>query len=163
MGVADVEDYPRTLASLESRCSQEGDCLDYLFALRWPDGFCCPNCTNGRAWRSSRGLWLCSGCHRQVSVLAGTVFQDTHLPMRTWFRAMWYITSQKNGVSALGLQRVLGLGSYRTAWLMLHKLRQAMVRPGREKLSGVVEVDETYWGSAESGGATGRKTLAEKP
>jgi hypothetical protein len=70
-------------------------------------------------------LWLCSGCRRQVSVLAGTVFQDRHLPMRTWFRAMWYITSQKNGVSALGLQRVLGLGSYRTAWLMLHKLRQA--------------------------------------
>jgi hypothetical protein len=74
---------------------------------------------------------------------------------------MWYITSQKNGVSALGLQRVLGLGSYRTAWLMLHKLRQAMVRPGREKLSGVVEVDETYWGSAEFGGATGRKTLSK--
>ena len=74
---------------------------------------------------------------------------------------MWYITSQKNGVSALGLQRVLGLGSYRTAWLMLHKLRQAMVRPGREKLSGVVEVDETYWGSAEFGGATGRKTVSK--
>ena len=74
---------------------------------------------------------------------------------------MWYITSQKNGVSALGLQRVLGLGSYRTAWLMLHKLRQAMVRPGREKLSGVVEVDETYWGGAEFGGATGRKTLSK--
>src|ERR1700749_1474241 len=104
VGVADVEDYPRTIASLESRYPQEGDCLDYLFALRWPDGFCCPNCTNGRAWRSSRGLWLCSGCRRQVSVLAGTVFQDTHLPMRTWFRAMWCITSQKNGMSALGLQ-----------------------------------------------------------
>src|SRR6202140_1025120 len=74
MGVADVEDYPRTAASLESRFSQEGDCLDYLFALRWPDGFCCPNCTNGRDWKSSRGLWLCSGCRRQVSVLAGTVF-----------------------------------------------------------------------------------------
>jgi hypothetical protein len=74
---------------------------------------------------------------------------------------MWCITSQKNGMSALGLQRVLGLGSYRTAWLMLHKLRQAMVRPGREKLCGQVEVDETYWGSAEFGGATGRKTLSK--
>src|SRR6267154_2286367 len=90
VGVADVEDYPRTIASLESRYFQEGDCLEYLFGLRWPEGFCCPNCTNGRAWRSSRGLWLCAGCRRQVSVLAGTVFQDTHLPMRTWFRAMWY-------------------------------------------------------------------------
>ncbi len=92
----------------------------------------------------------------QVSVLAGTVFQDTHLPLTVWFRAMWHITSQKNGVSALGLQRALGLGSYKTAWLILHKLRQAMVRPGRERLRGVVEVDETYWGAAESGGATGR-------
>jgi hypothetical protein len=92
----------------------------------------------------------------QVSVLAGTVFQDTHLPLRVWFRAMWHITSQKNGVSALGLQRALGLGSYKTAWLILHKLRQAMVRPGRERLRGVVEVDETYWGAAESGGVTGR-------
>ena len=92
----------------------------------------------------------------QVSVLAGTVFQDTHLPLTVWFRAMWHITSQKNGVSALGLQRALGLGSYKTAWLILHKLRQAMVRPGRERLQGVVEVDETYWGAAESGGATGR-------
>jgi len=109
----------------------------------------------------SRGLWLCAGCRKQVSILAGTAFQDTHLPMRTWFRAMWNITSQKNGMSALGLQRVLGLGSYRTAWLMLHKLRQAMVRPGREKLRGEVEVDETYWGAAESGGATGRKTLSK--
>ena len=92
----------------------------------------------------------------QVSVLAGTVFQDTHLPLTVWFRAMWHITSQKNGVSALGLQRALGLGSYKTAWLILHKLRQAMVRPGRERLRGVVEVDETYWGAAESGGAIGR-------
>ena len=107
----------------------------------------------------ARGLWLCTGCRRQVSVSAGTIFQDTHLPMTTWFRAMWNITSQKNGMSALGLQRVLGLGSYRSAWLMLHKLRQAMIRPGREKLRGEVEVDETYWGSAESGGLTGRKTL----
>lgn len=81
--------------------------------------------------------------------------------MTTWFRAIWQITSQKNGISALGLQRVLGLGSYRTAWLMLHKLRRAMVRPGRDKLSGIVEVDETYWGSKESGGATGRRTYTK--
>jgi hypothetical protein len=108
------------------------------------------------AWPISRGLWLCRACRRQVSVLAGTVFQDTHLPLTVWFRAMWHITSQKNGVSALGLQRALGLGSYKTAWLILQKLRQAMVRPSRERLRGVVEVDETYWGAAESGGATGR-------
>ena len=83
--------------------------------------------------------------------MAGTVFQDTKLPLTLWFRAMWQVTSQKNGVSALGLQRVLGLGSYKTAWAMLHKLRHAMVRPGRERLRGLVEVDETYWGGEEEG------------
>lgn len=77
-------------------------------------------------------------------MIAGTVFQDSHLPLTIWFRAIWQITSQKNGISALGLQRVLGLGSYKTAWAMLHKLRRAMVRPGRDQLAGVVEVDEAY-------------------
>lgn len=103
-----------------------------------------------------RGLWLCRGCRTQVSVTAGTIFQDSHLPLKTWFHAMWYVTSQKNGVSALGLQRALGLGSYRSAWTMLHKLRRAMVRPGRDRLRGRVEVDETYWGGKETGGPTGR-------
>jgi len=88
-------------------------------------------------------LWLCGDCRHQASVIAGTIFQDSHLPLTTWFRAMWYVTSQKNGMSALGLQRVLGLGSYKTAWSLLHKLRRAMVRPGRDRLRGVVEVDET--------------------
>ena len=82
---------------------------------------------------------------------AGTLFQDTRKPLSLWFRAMWYVTSQKNGASALGLQRVLGLGSYRTAWSWLHKLRRAMVRPGRDRLTGWVEVDETYLGSLEEG------------
>jgi transposase-like protein len=79
-------------------------------------------------------------------VTAGTIFQDSRLPLRIWFRALWQVTSQKNGASALGLQRVLGLGSYQTAWTVLHKLRRAMVRPGRDKLSGRVEVDETQVG-----------------
>ena len=92
-----------------------------------------------------------------MSVTAGTILQDSHLPLTVWFRAMWQITSQKNGISALGLQRVLGLGSYKTAWAMLHKLRRAMVRPGRDRLDGVVEVDETYWGGEETG-AIGRRT-----
>jgi transposase-like protein len=92
-----------------------------------------------------------------MSVTAGTIFQDSHLPLTIWFRAMGQITSQKNGISALGLQRVLGLGSYKTAWAMLHKLRRAMVRPGRDRLDGVIEVDETYWGGEEIG-AIGRRT-----
>lgn len=105
----------------------------------------------------SRRLWLCAGCRRQVSVIAGTVFQGSRLPLTLWFRAIWFVTSQKNGVSALGVQRVLGLGSYQTAWAWLHKLRRAMVRPGRDRLSGTVEVDETYWGAQEAG-VVGRLT-----
>lgn len=92
-----------------------------------------------------------------MSVTAGTIFQDSHVPLMIWFRAMWQITSQKNGISALGLERVLGLGSYKTAWALLHRLRRAMVRPGRDRLDGVVEVDETYWGGVEAG-AIGRLT-----
>lgn len=143
------EDYPRTLMDLERRFADEQACRGYLFALRWPAGFVCPRCGGQTAWAMSRGLWLCGGCRRQVSVTAGTIFQDRKLPLTTWFRAMWHMTSQKNGVIALGLQRVLGMGSYKTAWALLHKLRRAMVRPGRDRLRGTVEVDETYWGADE--------------
>ena len=145
------EDYPRTLQELERRFSNEEACRQYLFALRWPEGFVCPRCGARNAWRMGRGLWLCAQCRYQVSVTAGTIFQDSHLPLTTWFRGMWHVTTQKYGVSALGLQRVLGLGSYKTAWAMLHKLRRAMVRPARDRLRGTVEVDETYWGGEEEG------------
>lgn len=101
--------------------------------------------------------WLCAGCRRQVSITAGTTFQDSKLPLTLWFRVMWQLTAQKNGISAIGLQRVLGLGSYKTAWTVLHKLRRAMVRPGRERLRGVVEVDEAYWGGKEEN-VRGRQT-----
>jgi transposase-like protein len=152
-----TEDYPRTLLELERRFSDSAKCRDYLFALRWPQGFICPVCgADGRAIR--RDLWRCVRCARESSVLAGTIFQDSKLPLEVWFRAMWQVTSQKNGVSALGLQRALGLGNYKTAWALLHKLRRAMVRPGRDRLRGVVEVDETYWGAQEAG-VRGRKTL----
>lgn len=152
-----MEDYPRTLQELEARFSTDEACRLYLFARRWPDGFVCPVCGGRQAWPMKRCLWLCAACRRQTSVTAGTIFQDTHKPLTLWFRAMWYVTTQKNGVSALGLQRVLGLGSYKTAWAILHKLRRAMVRPGRDQLKGIVEVDETYWGGPEEG-AVGRLT-----
>ena len=90
-------------------------------------------------------------------VTAGTIFEGTRKPLRLWFQAMWYVTNQKHGVSALGLQRILGLGSYQTAWAWLHKLRRAMVRPGRDLLGGAVEVDETYVGGRETG-VEGRQT-----
>jgi transposase-like protein len=99
----------------------------------------------------SSGLFLCSNCRRQVSVTAATIFQDSRLPLALWFRAMWYITSQKNGASALGLQRILGIGSYQTAWTWLHKLRRAMVRPGRDRISGTIDIDETFIGGDKPG------------
>ena len=151
------EDYPRTLLELERRFSSEEACIEYLAALRWPAGWVCPRCAGTDAWSIRRARWLCGHCRYETSVTAGTIFQDSHLPLTIWFRAMWQITSQKNGISALGLQRVLGLGSYKTAWAMLHKLRRAMVRPGRDQLAGVVEVDEAYWGGEETG-TIGRKT-----
>ncbi len=141
-----MEDYPRNLAEFERRFATDEVCRDYLMHLRWPAGFRCPRCGDGRFWPQRVILLHCAACDYQSSVIAGTIFQDTHAPLTLWFRAMWYITSQKNGTSALGLQRILGLGSYRTAWAWLHKLRRAMVRPGRDRLQGRVEVDETFVG-----------------
>jgi transposase-like protein len=146
-----VEDYPQDLLELEARFSTEEACRAYLFQLRWPDGFECPRCGGRKAWPASELLFECAACHRQVSVTAGTIFQDSRLPLTLWFRAVWWVTSQKNGVSAMGLQRVLGLKSYKTAWTMLHKLRRAMVRPGRDRLQGRVEVDEAFVGGEEEG------------
>jgi transposase-like protein/predicted RNA-binding Zn-ribbon protein involved in translation (DUF1610 family) len=154
-----TEDYPRTLLELERRFSDEASCRAYLFALRWPQGFACPAC-GGRGAAIRRHLWRCENCRRETSVMAGTIFQDSKLPLTIWFRAMWQVTSQKNGISALGLQRVLGLGSYKNAWTLLHKLRRAMVRPGRGRLQGVVEVDEAYWGGEESG-VRGRQSITK--
>jgi len=145
-----MEDYPKTILEFEKRFATEEACRQYLFDVRWPEGFCCPRCGHSEAWYTKRGLYRCQGCDSQISVTAGTIFQDTRKPLRLWFRTIWYVINQKNGVSALGLKRVLGLGSYQTAWTWLHKLRTAMVRPGRDRLSGTVEVDETYIGGKKS-------------
>lgn len=146
-----MEAYPRTLPEFEVQFSTEQACRDYLFFLRWPNGFCCPRCGHPKAWPVKATLFECAKCSYKASVTAGTIFHRTRKPLTLWFRAIWWVTSQKNGASALGLQQVLGLGSYETAWTWLHKLRRAMVRPGRDRLSGRVEVDETYIGGKEEG------------
>src|SRR5262245_7047196 len=126
--------------------------------LRWPEGFRCPRCRATKAWPlRDRGLMQCAACGLQTAVTAGTIFQDLRTPLPIWFRAMWAVTSQKTGMSALGLQRELGLRSYKTAWVWRHKLRRAMVRPGRDRLSGRVEVDEAYIGGVHPG-RHGRQT-----
>ena len=139
-------------------------CLDYLGWLRWPAGFECPQCKVPGRWRMTDGRFWCADCRRRVSVTAGTIFHRTRTPLTVWFEAAWCVTSAKNGVSAKTPHRLLGFGSYRTAWVMLHRFRSAMVRPGRDHLTGTVEVDETFIGGIKSGkrgrGAEGKTLVA---
>lgn len=154
------KDYPGSYAELLAWFPDEAACLDYLEWLRWPDGFRCPRCTTRAGWKLGNGRWECAVCGRQASVTAGTIFHRTRTPLRMWFAAAWQMTSQKHGVSALGVKRSLGLGSYQTAWAILHRYRTAMVRPRRERLTGLVEVDETYVGGVEAG-VGGRQTATK--
>lgn len=144
---------------LERWFSTEEACRSYLVRLRWPNGFLCGRCGNLEAWERGRGLLRCRACKTDVSVTSGTIFHGSHIPLRVWFRAMWGITNQKSGISAAGLQRALGFGSYRTAWTCLHKLRRAMVRPGRDHLRGKTEVDEIIVGGVEK--RKGRRELGK--
>jgi transposase-like protein len=139
------EDYPRTWSEFMDTFASEEACARYLERLRWPQGYACSRCgAVGEPYRASRGRLMCRHCHYQASITVGTILDKTRTPLRMWLAAAWYMTSQKQGVSALGLQRVLGIGSYETAWAMLHRLRRAMVRPDRAPLNGDVEVDESY-------------------
>lgn len=151
-------DYPHTLLEFNDRFSTEAACRDYLLSVRWPDGFLCPRCLGRGGWPlRGRGLMKCATCRYQASVTARTIFQDTHKPLRQWFQAIWLITSQKCGASALSLKQNLGLGSYQTAWVWLHKLRAAMVRPDRDQLTGPVEVDEAWIGGLDPDHLGGRR------
>jgi transposase-like protein len=154
-----MDDCPRNLAELEERFATDDACRGYLARLRWPDGFRCPRCGGEKAWPTG-GLFRCGDCQYKASVTAGTIFQDTRKPLTLWFRAIWWVVSQKNGASAKGVQRILELGSYQTAWAWLHKLRRAMLRPGRDRLDGTVEMDETYVGG-EKPGKRGRGALGK--
>lgn len=145
-------DYPRDYREFRDWFPDDAACLEYLEGLRWPEGFVCPECGGRGGWRiSQRRLWMCPACARKTSVTAGTIFHRSHTSIATWFAAAWFVTTSKNGISALGLQQQLGFGSYETAWAWLHKLRRAMVRPDRDRLSGVVEVDETFVGGRSAG------------
>ena len=144
--------------SFEKKFGTEESCRNYLFNLKYKNGYRCEKC-GGTEYRMEEGIVVrCKYCRNKHSLMSGTIFQDTHKPLSLWFRAMWWVTSQKSGTSALGLQRMLGIGSYKTAWLWLHKLRTAMARPGRDTLKGTVEVDEAFIGGKQSGGNRGRGT-----
>ena len=134
----------------------DADCLDYLEWLRWPAGFACSGCGRDTGWRLADGRYMCSKCGGRTSVTAGTIFDRTRTPLTVWFTACWLFATGKDGISALSLKRTLEIGSYQTAWAMLHRLRSVLVRPGRDRLAGLVEVDETFIGGEESGLRGGR-------
>lgn len=142
------------------RFPTEQACWDYLYQLRWPNGFVCRRCGGKKAWKNVRGVTECGYCGYQTSLTAGTVLEKTRKPLQEWFTAMWWICTQKTGGSAQGLQHLLELGSYKTAWTWLHKLRLAMVRADREPLSGTVEVDDGFIGGEEEA-VKGRQTVTK--
>lgn len=145
-------DFPRTIMEFQDRFATEAACLDYLAASRWPEGFICPGCGGHRAWvLERRHLWECSACSLQTSVTAGTVLHRTRTPLRIWFWAAYLVATHHPGISAKQLQRQLGLSRYETAWLILQKLRRAMVAPERSPLTGEVEIDEFWLGGYEEG------------
>jgi len=145
------EDFPNNELEFDRRFSCEAACQDYLFQLRWPDGFVCPHCSHTQYWKSARGLYLCRHCDRQQSVTAGTIFHGTQKPLRVWFKALWWFSTRKSGVNAVELKELLGLGSYQTAWSWLQKLRTCTIFPERGTLSGDIEADEFYLGGERSG------------
>lgn len=163
-GLRAGRDYPRSYADLRAWFPDDAACLDYLEWLRWPNGFVCPRCGTPGHWRMADGRFWCEPCQRRVSATAGTIFHRTRTPLVVWFAVAWHMTAAKNGVSAKTLHRILGLGSYQTAWAMLHRFRSAMVRPGRDRLAGEVEVNELFIGGVKPGkrgrGAEGKALVA---
>ena len=151
------ERYPKNFQEFLFQFKTEDDCWNYLFQMRWPDGFNCPKCKGNKYWVTEKKLIHCISCEHQISITAGTIFHGTRKPLLLWFHIIWWVVAQKTGTSAYNLKDFMGFGSYETAWAWLHKLRRAMVRPNRDNLSGEIEVDETYIGGKETGkGKQGR-------
>jgi transposase-like protein len=149
--------YPRSTGEFLAWFRTDEACLDYLKWLRWPGGFACPHCGHAGGWQLADDRIECRGCGRRTSVTAGTIFDKTRTPLTVWFHACWLFATAKDGISAQHLQRALEIGSCHTAWAMLHRLRAALVRPGRDRLAGTVEVDETFTGGEEHGLRGGRQ------
>lgn len=156
--------YPENQMEFELMFMTEQDCINYLVSIRWPHGFECPVCASIRYWKKNKGRFECIDCHTETTITNGTMFHKSTKPLLVWFRAIWWMVAQKNGVSAKGLQKVLGFGSYRTSWTWLHKFRRLMVLSGRTKLQGTIEVDEILIGGKSSGkrgrGAEGKSLVA---
>lgn len=156
--------YPRNQMEFEAMFKNEQNCIDYIESIRWKHGFVCPICGSIRYWKKSKGRYECIDCGAECTFTNGTIFHKSTKPLLIWFHAIWWMVAQKNGVSAKGLQKILGLGSYQTAWTWLHKFRRLMILNGRNKLQGTVEVDEVLLGVKKSGkrgrGAEGKSIIA---
>ena len=146
-----LEDFPKSEIDFEDRFSNDQACYQYLFQLKWPDGFKCSSCGHRGFWVSAKNIYICTRCEHNVSLSAGTIMHGTKKPVRYWFKAMWWFTTRKCGVNAVNLKELLGFGSYDTAWRWLQKLRRCTIRKAREKLCGTVEVDEFYIGAQHPG------------
>jgi transposase-like protein/DNA-directed RNA polymerase subunit RPC12/RpoP len=145
-----AEKYPKDFQEFLLQFPDEKACWHYLIDIRWSKGYICSECKSDRYWLTSKHKIHCSNCEKEFSITSGTIFEDSNKPLLLWVHIMWWVVAQKTGASASNLKDFMGFGSYRTAWSWLHKLRRAMVRQGREKLSGIVEVDEAYIGGKES-------------
>jgi hypothetical protein len=157
-------DNPRTLIEFEKRFSDEESCLDYLFQIRWPEGFVCPDCQGKNAWKTKRGLWSCASCGRQTSVTTGTLFHKTRKHLTVWFRLIWEMATETDGISAASVKRRFGFGSYQAAWAVRQKIMKAMMHHDPKRLSGIVEVEKFYWGGKKpekrGRGASGNAIIA---
>jgi len=152
-----AEKYPKDFQEFLSQFPDEQSCWHYLIDIRWESGYTCFRCKSSRYWLTAKHKIHCSDCGKEFSITSGTIFEGTNKPLLLWFHIMWWVVAQKTGASAYNLMDFMGFGSYRTAWTWLHKLRRAMVRNEREKLTGIVEVDEAYIGGEEKGtGKQGR-------
>ena len=160
-----LQDLPRDLPTFLERFGTDEACRAYLVRARWPAGFHCSGCGHDQAYsHKKRLIEECTACGKQHSILAGTIFEQTKTGLARWFLAIYLVTSSKGGISAMELQRQMGFGSYGTAWAWLHKIRRAMVVPGRQPLSDRVEADETLVGGPKPGkpgrGASGKTVVA---
>ncbi len=145
-----TEDFPKSEIEFDKRFASESACYDYLFMVKWPDGFSCSKCEHQSYWISSKHIYICRRCESHFSLIADTIMHDTKKPITYWFKAMWWFTTRRSGVNAINLQELLGC-SYVTAWSWLQKLRLCTIRKDREKLSGKIEVDEFFIGGQKPG------------
>jgi transposase-like protein len=146
-----MKKYPESLQELFDIFPTEEACREYLFQVKYVTGFICPHCQGKEYWKYKKGILRCKACKKDISITADTVFHGRHLSLKIWFQAIWLIVSRKTGISGVGLAGELGIKRLKTGWQLLSTIRTGMIRPGREKLNGIVEVDEIFIGGVHKG------------